>query len=128
MYPTRSQAEAILAEAEKLNPGKWSAHSRVAAQCAEKIAAACTGPDSLNPDKAYVLGLLHDIGRRFGVSQFGHIADGYRFMLQSGYDEAARICLTHSFPLQDIHSYIGQYYVPDAVIAELDQRLTDLHY
>jgi hypothetical protein len=25
----------------------------------------------------------------------------------SGYDEAARVCLTHSFCIPDIHDYIG---------------------
>ena len=41
MYPTREQALALLAEAEPRNPGPWGDHSRTAAHCAEKIAAAC---------------------------------------------------------------------------------------
>ena len=59
MYPTREEAIALLAEAEPHNPGPWGDHSRTAAHCAEKIAAAV----GLDPDKAFVLGLLHDIGR-----------------------------------------------------------------
>lgn len=62
MYPTREEAIALLAEAEPHNPGPWGDHSRTAAHCAEKIAAAV----GLDPDKAFVLGLLHDIGRRYG--------------------------------------------------------------
>ena len=62
MYPDRKTAEALLTEAEPHNPGPWGDHSRTAAHCAEAIAAAC----GLDADKAYVLGLLHDIGRRYG--------------------------------------------------------------
>ena len=51
----------------------------------------------MDAEKAYVLGLLHDIGRKFGVRHLGHVSDGYRFMMSLGYDEAAKICLTHSF-------------------------------
>ena len=42
------------------------------------------------------------------TSAGGHIIDGYRFMTSHGYDDCARICLTHSFPYKDIHSYNGQ--------------------
>ena len=94
MLPTREQAEALLAEAEKCNPGPWGDHSRVAAHCAERIAQEC---GDLDPDKAYILGLLHDIGRKFGVRHLGHVSDGYTYMMSLGYDEAAKICLTHSF-------------------------------
>ena len=60
MLPARQEAEALLAEAERCNPGPWGEHSRVAARCAEAIAAACPG---LGGEKAYILALLHDIGR-----------------------------------------------------------------
>ena len=36
-----------------------------------------------------------------------HIIDGYKFMLSMGYDECAKICLTHSFPCKEIKSYNG---------------------
>lgn len=106
MIPARGEAERLLIEAEWNNPGPWGNHSRIAAHCAEKIAAAC---HTLNPDKAYILGLLHDIGRRFGVRHLGHVSDGYRYMMELGYDDAARICLTHSFNNQRIEEYIGQF-------------------
>ena len=97
MIPTREKAEELLKDAELCNPGPWADHSRVAARCAERIAAAC---GDMDPDKAYVLGLLHDIGRKFGVKHMGHIYDGYHYMTELGYDEAARICLSHSFTIQ----------------------------
>lgn len=106
MLPTRERAEEFLKEAEMCNPGAWGNHSRVAAHCAERIAQACSDLDS---DKAYILGLLHDIGRKFGVSHLRHVSDGYSYMLSLGYDEVARICLTHSFNNQSTDVYIGNF-------------------
>ncbi|WP_242879422.1 HD domain-containing protein [Butyrivibrio sp. INlla16] len=105
MLPTRSEAERLLKEAESCNPGPWGNHSRVAAHCAEKIAQACEGMD---PEKAYILGLLHDIGRKFGVRHLGHVSDGYSYMMSLGYDEVARVCLTHSFNNMRLDEYIGR--------------------
>lgn len=93
MLPTREAAEMLLQDAEKCNPGPWGNHSRTAAHCAEKIAQACGDMDA---NKAYILGLLHDIGRKFGVRHLGHISDGYTYMMTLGYDEVAKICLTRS--------------------------------
>ena len=83
MLPTRMEAERLLEEAEKYNPGPWGNHSRVAAHCAEKIALGCEG---MNPEKAYILGLLHDIGRKFRVSYLKHVSEGYSYMMSLGYD------------------------------------------
>ena len=103
MYPDRITAEKLLSEAEKCNPGPWGNHSRTAAHCAEKIAESA----GLDKEKAYVLGLLHDIGRKFGVRHLGHVSDGYSYMMSLGYDDVARICLTHSFNEKDIEGYVG---------------------
>lgn len=104
MIPTRNEAERLLREAESCNPGPWGNHSRIAAHCARKIAREC----GLDPEKAYILGLLHDIGRKFGVRHLGHVSDGYRYMMELGYDEAAKICLTHSFHNLSLDEYIGK--------------------
>lgn len=103
--PSVAQAEKLLSKAEKLNSGLWVAHNRTAGFCARAIAEKC---DGLNLEYAYVLGLLHDIGRREGITDMKHIIDGYRFMLSMGYDYSARICLTHSFPYKSINSYNGK--------------------
>ncbi len=103
--PTILVSENLLNEAEKLNPGTWIGHSKTAAFCAKAIVGYC---DDLDADTAYVLGLLHDIGRREGVTDMRHIIDGYHFMTSLGYDDCAHICLTHSFPYKDIRSYNGQ--------------------
>lgn len=105
IIPTIIEAEKLLIEAEQCNPGAWIGHSKTAAFCAKAIAERC---DNLNADTAYILVLLHDIGRREGVTDMRHIIDGYHFMISLGYDDCARICLTHSFPYNDIRSYNGQ--------------------
>ncbi len=110
MIPARTEAERLLSEAEQCNPGPWGNHSRVAAHCAEKIAGLC---DDLDAEKAYVLGLLHDIGRKFGVRHLGHVSDGYTYMMSLGYEEVAKICLTHSFCNQSMKAYIGEFDTSD---------------
>ena len=93
--PSISQAEAYLLEAASLNPGAWVSHSRYAAKGARLIA---QNLPNLDADQAYVLGLLHDIGRRKGPSHMRHALDGYLFMEQEGFPAVGRICLTHSYP------------------------------
>lgn len=109
MLPSEEEAERLLKEGFELNPGPWFDHSRVVADCAKKVALNC---DDMNPDKAYIVGLLHDIGRRFGVTNLAHVIDGYHFLMNLGYDEAAKICITHSFAIKDINTYIGIADVP----------------
>lgn len=82
----------------------------------------------MDAEKAYVLGLLHDVGRKFGVSHLKHIWDGYTYMLSLGYDEAAKICLTHSFSIQNIHDYIGRFDIEDDKVRELEQALAAAEY
>jgi len=99
--PSRSQAEIFLEHAARQNPGSWIDHVRNVAQAAEIIARATL---ELDADAAYVMGLLHDIGKQDNMSGMQHILDGYRFLHQEGFDDAARICLTHSFPFKDPHA------------------------
>ena len=120
MLPTREEAMALIRDGLSNNPGPWGKHSLTAAHCAEKIAAACRNMDA---EKAYVLGLLHDIGRKFGVRHLGHVSDGYTYMMCLGYDEAAKICLTHSFNNHTINEYIGKLDVSDE---EMEMIKTEL--
>ena len=123
MIPSREEAERIIKEAEAINPGPWGDHCRVAAHCAERIAARCEG---MNPDKAYVVGLLHDIGRRFGGRHLGHVADGFSYMMSLGYDEVARICLTHSFNNQSMDGYIGKIDTTEEELALIQTELAKI--
>jgi hypothetical protein len=104
--PSRQQATKYLAEAEQHNPGPWVAHSQQVAEAAQRIASA---HQELDPEEAYILGLLHDIGRREGVSDMRHALDGYNYLFAKGYPDAARICLTHSYPLPDVGARSGQW-------------------
>ena len=123
-YPDRAEAERLLQEAEACNPGPWGDHCRTAARCAEKIAAAA----GLDREKAYVLGLLHDIGRKFGVYHIPHIYNGWKYMLELGYDAAARVCLSHSFSTPDYSTYIGNYDLPEDKLEEMRLSLSELVY
>lgn len=97
--PERSQAEAYLRQAATSNPGPWVEHSCQVARSAAQIAA--HHPD-LDPGSSYILGLLHDIGRQVGVYGMRHVMDGYDFLVQEGFPDAARICLTHSYPIPTV--------------------------
>ena len=103
--PSIAEAERLIEEAAELNPGLWIEHNKTAGFCARMIAGKC---DGMNPEIAYVMGLLHDIGRREGIMDMRHIYKGYLFMSSLGYDDSARICLTHSFPYKNIGAYNGE--------------------
>lgn len=110
----RKEADKLLHEAAIMNPGLWINHSKNVAIAAMKITKHCHGK---NPEKAYYLGLLHDIGRRFGISHFKHTLDGYYFLEDKDLF-AAEICLTHSFPNKKIEEYQG----------EIDVELTEKEF
>ncbi|MDU1322289.1 MAG: HDOD domain-containing protein [Clostridium botulinum] len=105
-YPDKNTAMKVLEQAEKLNQGPWKQHSEFVALACKNIAKHCT---DMNSDKAYVLGLLHDIGRRVGVVSERHMIAGYQYCMEQGWDEVAKICVTHSFIIQDIDSAIGKW-------------------
>lgn len=65
MLPTREEALKLIRDGLLFNPGPWGEHCLTAAHCAEKIASAC---GDMDVEKTYILGLLHDIGRKFDVT------------------------------------------------------------
>ena len=87
-----------------MTPGPWTAHSENVA-LAERIAEVCPGLDA---DKACVCGLLHNIGRRMGVAVMRHSMDGCDDAMAQGWNEAACVCLTHAFSVQDIEADMGR--------------------
>ncbi len=103
---TIEQAERELRMGVKLNPGPWDQHSYSVAKNAKLIARRVPGMDC---EQAYVMGLLHDIGRRAGVTGILHLFDGYDYLMRLGEPELARICLTHSFPIKDVNTFFGKY-------------------
>jgi len=125
MLPTREEAIALVRDGLACNPGPWGRHCLTAAHCAEKIASACGDMDS---EKAYILGLLHDIGRKFGTRHLGHVSDGYTYMKSLGYDEAAKICLTHSFNNHTVDEYIGKFDVSQEELTLIKNKLVETVY
>lgn len=123
--PNRDTAAMFLLEAERLNPGNWVAHSLVTAQAAEAIAK--VHPD-LDSEVAYVMGYLHDIGRRAGITYMRHSLDGYHFLQQHGYDDIARICITHTFWLKDLNEYSGKRDCSAEEIQFLESYITSIEY
>ena len=115
----------MLLEAETRNPGPWVAHSRNVALAAKCIAEHCP---ELDAAASYILGLLHDIGRREGVTGMRHTLDGYAFLHERGFEDAARICLTHSFPRQDAQAIFGRWDVTTAEFEVVEAYLSKLEY
>lgn len=82
--------------------GEYIFHTEGVARAAQVIAAAT---DDMNPEKAYVLGLLHDYGKKYderAINKF-HGRSGYEELNKLGYPVVARICLTHTFPQRDFN-------------------------
>lgn len=126
MEPSPAIAEFLLAEGSRLNPGPWKNHSIEVANAARKVAKAISEHGgNMNPDKAYVYGLLHDIGRREGTTYLAHVIDGYEYLSNMGYEEAGRICITHSFNLQTINDYIGKIDVSDEQLLKIKKLLLE---
>lgn len=102
--PPIEEAKRLLYKAENLFPGPWVQHSVWTAKAAMLIAENC---EELNPEVAYALGLLHDIGRRNGltngITTIGHLLGGYNYSKELGYDLLAKICITHSCPSKSIN-------------------------
>jgi hypothetical protein len=123
--PNRKVAQALLREAEALNPGPWVDHSIHVAQAAENIAANHPGLES---ESAYVFGLLHDIGRREGVYGMRHVVDGYHYMIGIGYPEVAQICLTHSYPIPNVMYGSSKWDGTPAELKFVAETLAKIHY
>jgi len=103
MLPTTEEAEQLLTWASEQCPGPWVNHSGVVARAAKAIAGKC----GLDVHRAYVSGLLHDIGRYEGYRVLHHVCAGYELLKSRGYDSISDICLSHSFPLKSIDAYSG---------------------
>lgn len=87
-------------ECERPEKSKWEKHSVSVAKAAWLIG---NRIKSIDENKAYIYGLLHDVGRIFGDMKINHIFMGYKLLNYGGYNDISRICLTHSFPIKDIN-------------------------
>lgn len=77
----------------KFNTSAWISHSLYEARTAEILAKAM----GVNSENAKVMGMFHDIGRRF-VHTLDHTVRGFEYLIDNGIDSRiAACCLTHSF-------------------------------
>ena len=123
--PDRDLALRLLEEGDRLNPGPWRDHSLAVARAAELLADQLPG---LDKNMAYVLGSLHDIGRRFGVTGMRHVYDGYLFLKEMGFDDAAQINLTHSFPIKQVQAVFGKWDCTDDELSFIQSYLDSVEY
>lgn len=122
-YLSSDEIDVLLSKAYKMNPGKWVHHSYVVGDIARKIASDL----GMDPDFAYACGCLHDIGRMYGFSYIKHILDGYRYF-KDQYEDLAKICLTHSFPLKNRLTYGGKIDISKAEYDFIIKYIEDVEY
>ena len=106
-YPTLEEANRIWQEGIDFRcattpfrvKDEYVFHTRGVASAAQKIAAAA----GMDPEKAYIIGLLHDYGKKYDERTSGkfHGRVGFEELNAMGYPVAARICLTHTFPRRE---------------------------
>ena len=123
--PSLEQAEVLLNEAQELHPGPWVQHSFFVGKAAEAIA---EQHPKLDSQTAFILGYLHDIGRRAGVTDMRHTLDGYYFLMEKGFDTAARICITHVFPVKHLNSVAGKWDCTKQELDFLDEYLSKIEF
>ena len=122
--PTIEEARDILLWGHDRNPGPWLNHSEITANTAQTIASKC----GLDGNKAFVLGLLHDIGRYEGVTGLRHVLAGYNLMKDKNFEFNAKICLTHSFPNKDIQSIFGEIDCTEQEIRKMKAEIYNYKY
>lgn len=125
MKLTADIAYQYLCKARKDNNGKWIEHSFYVGEAAGLIA---ENIDNIDADKARSFGYLHDIGRSMGEMQIRHIFCGYYLLNEKGYKDAARICLTHSFPIKEITTVTGVWDCGDDEYEFLQNYLENTNY
>ena len=123
--PSIELVKVWLTEGYKKNPGPWVKHSELVANAANIIA---NQIDYLDPDIAYMMGLIHDIGRNVGVTQDRHSIDGYTFLKFNGYEELGRICITHCFPNKNINANVGIWDCSKKELKFIKTFLSDCQY
>ena len=122
---TMEQARKELKIAAENNPGLWEQHSLVTGDNARRIAEKVPGMD---PEKAYIMGLLHDIGRRCGVTGMRHGYDGYTYLMETGQPEIAPVCLSHSYPIKDGNLFCGKRDCTEAEMTVIREFLKNREY
>lgn len=104
----------------------FKSHCCLVACCAEIIASRLPHIDG---QKAYILGLLHDYGKMVVDAEnkdYFHGLTGYQALTKLGWDEAAKICLSHTFP--DKEFKLSEYSYPPSDLRKSRQLLKSIEY
>lgn len=101
--PNRDKIHYYLKE-DNPNFGKWVKHSYLIGKTARNIAIEI----GLDPDIAYAIGCLHDIGKYDKKKGARHILKGFELLRSETFFFPARIAMTHSFIIKDVNSYSGK--------------------
>lgn len=104
----------------------FKSHCCLAACCAEIIASCIPEIDG---QKAYIMGLLHDYGKMVEDADNQirfHGLTGYEAMNKLGYDELAKICLTHTF--SDKNFILSEYSYPLKDLRKAKKLLAEIEY
>ena len=75
-----------------INTSSWISHSLYEAKAAIRLAEL----KGLDREKAGTLAMLHDYGRKF-IHDFSHVIKGFEKLVDVGFYDEARACITHSF-------------------------------
>ena len=106
----------------------FRSHCCLVACCAEMIASRI---DSIDGQKAYILGLLHDYGkmvRDADNKEYFHDLTGYYEMKRLGFDDVARVCLTHTFPDKDFNTAIRKCAKPKSFWLRLTMMIMTVSF
>jgi len=76
----------------KINTSSWISHSIYEAQIAGSLAQML----GVNKERAMILAILHDFGRKF-IHTFEHVTQGFDELVKLGWENEAVATLTHSF-------------------------------
>jgi len=120
----KKEALLLLKKANKMNKGQWYEHSLNAAMICERFARNL----NLDTEYAYCIGILHDIGRRFGITGARHAYDGYIYLKELGYENIGRYCLTHSYFLKNVRNTPAFWDLSEEEEKFMDEYLNKLEY
>lgn len=121
--PNRDKINYFLRE-DNPNFGKWVKHSYLIGRTARNMAEEL----GLDPDIAYAVGALHDIGKYDQKKGARHIIKGFELLRSETFFFPARIAMTHSFIVKDVNSYSGKMNIKEKDKKFIEDYLYQIEY
>lgn len=106
------------------NLGAWVSHSKLIGKTARAIAKDI----NLDPDIAYAVGCLHDIGKKNNKKGLAHTIEGFHILRNETYFFPAKIAISHSFIIKNIESYVGDKNIKKNQIKTIKNLLKSYEY